>query len=192
MGEIKNFNMYGGNYIAHMDVHDNTITISDDGKITTALKNGGGENIGSMKSNGFRGEMQLAPVTAEMIKTAATTAINLKGADGKDVFTLSNHWQSVYRILKDVDFETSYAHFTKMIQHLFPIDELRKCGKEKIYLKDPTNFSGKDCGNYKKPFSEWKKEDEFTGEEDPRYLIAEKFKETLDGLRHAAALKQRQ
>lgn len=71
-----------------------------------------------------------------------------------------------------------------LIKGLFPDTGLpADCGK--LYLKDVSAFGKYNAGAYAAPFSSWSREDKL-GYTDPRYLIAEAFKDKLDALRREA------
>lgn len=124
---------------------------------------------------------RMAPITGEMVRVAALKAMDLRDEKGKRLFAFVYYWQSIHRILCDEGFCNEMTETCTLIQNLFPGTGLpADCGK--FYLKDVSNFSKYNVGDYAGPFSSWKKLDRF-GSPDPRYLVAEAFKNELDRLR---------
>lgn len=185
--------MYGGQFIDELNVYGDLNLNGNElaEKIAEAAQEGGHVNNAAGNSQPFQMPENLPMPDAKMIFAACAAALTMKDELGDRIFTKTYYWQSIFRVLKDLKVVKQYGEFTEMIQRLFPEDKMPD-GCDRLYLRHYSNFNGYDVGDYCKPFSEWKRENPATLKVDPRYLIAEKFKETLDGLRLAAALKQRQ
>lgn len=191
---IKNFNMFGGQFINELNVYGDLNLGDEKGlndKIQEAAKEGGTVNNVQGNSQPLPTPAELPKPDAGMIKAACLAALTMKDDSGKWIFSKIYYWQSIFRVLSDLKIVAQYGEFTEMIQRMFQEGQMPP-GCEGMYLKHYTNFSPYDDGDYKKPFSEWKKENPATLKVDPRYLVAEKFKVTLDGLRLAASVKGNQ
>lgn len=158
-----------------------------------------GEGLASaIKENADGTDVESMPVVSpvdgtamyELVRKAAMKVLFLKDDNNRDIFHFTYMWQSVYRILRDANLVDNYTTFTKLIQNVFPQEELDKLGKGKLYLTDPTNFSQKDCGMYADKFGKWKEREDTTGGIDPRYTIAKVFKSAFENLRAEQVKKQ--
>ena len=177
---INNYNQYGGNFIEHVDVHDCTITLSSDGQLSSALC-GERESVDTVVTTPPQPTSR-KPITEDIVQKAILSTLTFTH-DRKRVFCKKYHWHSIFRILYDEGYITTLTTFIKGINQLIPPETMKRLNMEQLILQDTSILSRYNIDYYAKNFSQWKKTLPFSTTPDPRYLLAEHFKETLYALR---------